>query len=38
MFKANALNEVDAGRDRTTSAAVRHEDDEPIRQPFLCRV
>jgi hypothetical protein len=36
VFKANAMNEVDAGRDRATSAALRHQDDEPICQPFLC--
>ena len=29
VFKANAMNEVDAGRDRATPASVRHDDDEP---------
>jgi hypothetical protein len=30
VFKATAMDEVDAGRDRATPASVRHDDDEAL--------
>jgi hypothetical protein len=30
LFKAKAMNKVDAGRDRATPVSVRHDDDEPL--------
>ena len=33
LFKAKAMNGVDAGRDRATLTSVRHDDDNPLAPP-----
>jgi hypothetical protein len=35
-YKAKAMNEVDAGRDRATPASLRHDDDEEDKLWELC--
>ena len=35
VFKAKAMNEMDAGRDRASPASVRHDDDDLTRVAYL---